>query len=125
MVMVDKLLKASEGVVETTFLILENNVFCENELFTEAGLVENMAQTAAAGVGHKPDLQGKEPPVGFIGGIRNLKIQQFPEAGQELFTRITLEHEVFEASVVQGEVFVNDRLIASCQLKIFLLPSSA
>lgn len=121
MVMVDKLVKASEGVVETTFLITDDNVFCDKGIFTEAGLVENMAQTAAAGVGGKAELSGKEPPVGFIGGIRNLKIQKLPSAGDTLFTRITVEHEIFDASVVQGEVFLQDKLIASCQLKIFLI----
>ena len=120
MVMVDKLVKAEKGVVETTFVISDDNVFCDQGLFTEAGLVENMAQTAAAGIGSKSDLKGKEPPVGFIGGIRNLKIKQFPNSGDEIFTRVTVEHEIFNASVVQGEIFIKDQLIASCQLKIFL-----
>ncbi|MBL7137681.1 MAG: 3-hydroxyacyl-ACP dehydratase [Bacteroidales bacterium] len=121
MVMVDKLITAAHGIVEASFLIKEDNVFCDHGLFTEAGLVENMAQTAAAGVGSKPGIEGKEPPVGFIGGIRNLKILQFPVAGDELFTRITVEHEVLDASVVLGEVFLNNKLITSCQLKIFLM----
>ncbi|MFH1296126.1 MAG: 3-hydroxyacyl-ACP dehydratase [Bacteroidota bacterium] len=121
MVMVDKLITVANGIVETTFLIREDNLFCDHGLFTEAGLVENMAQTAAAGVGSKPSLAGNEPPVGFIGGIRNLKIIRFPATGDELFTRISVEHEVFEALVVQGEVFLNDQLIASCQLKLFLM----
>lgn len=121
MVMVDRVTKASEGVVETTFLVREENVLCDRGVFTEAGLVENMAQTAAAGIGAKPDLSGKEPPVGFIGGIRNLKIMRYPAAGDELVTRITVEHEVFDASVVLGEVFLREELIASCQLKIFLI----
>ena len=121
MVMVDKLIRADGGIVETTFRIREDNIFCDEGIFTEPGLVENMAQTAAAGVGSKPDLDGKEPPVGFIGGIRNLKILQYPVPGDELFTRITIEHEVFDASVVLGEIFLKGEPIASCQLKIFLL----
>jgi len=119
--MVDKLVRAEGGIVETMFLITNDNVFCDHGIFTEAGLLENMAQTAAAGVGSKPDLSGKAPPIGFIGGVRNLKILRFPSAGDELFTRITVEHEVFDASVVHGEVFLNGELITSCQLKIFLI----
>ncbi len=121
MVMVDKLIRSEGGIVETTFLIRRDNVFCDKGIFTEAGLVENMAQTAAAGVGSKPNQSGKEAPVGFIGGIRNLKILRFPVSGDELFTRIKVEHEVFDASVVFGEIFHNSELIASCRLKIFLL----
>ncbi|MFC2102226.1 3-hydroxyacyl-ACP dehydratase [Bacteroidota bacterium] len=125
MVMVDKLIRAEEGIMETTFLIRRDNVFCDDGTFTEAGLVENMAQTAAAGVGSKPDFSKKEAPVGFIGGIRNLKIFRYPVAGDELTTRITIEHEVFNASVVLGEVFLNNELVASCQLKIFLVQPDA
>lgn len=121
MVMVDRLIRAEGAIVETTFLIKEENVFCDNGIFSEAGLIENMAQTAAAGVGSQAGLSGKEPPVGFIGGIRDLKILRYPFSGDELRTRITLEHEVIDASVVSGEVFHNNELIASCQLKIFLL----
>lgn len=119
MVMIDCIVRAVEGVTETTFLIREDNVFCDCGLFSEAGLVENIAQTAAAGAGCKPGITGKEPPVGYIGGIRNLKIVRYPSAGEELFTRTTIEHEVFDASVVTGESYVNDCLIATCQLKIF------
>lgn len=121
MVMVDRLVRADEVIVESTFLIRDDNVFCDQGIFTEAGLVENMAQTAAAGVGSRSYESGKEPPVGFIGGIRNLKIELYPEAGQVITTRIMVEHEVFNASVVRGEVLLDDRVIASCQLKIFLI----
>lgn len=121
MVMVDRLIKAGDGIFETTFLIQQENVFCDNGLFTEAGLIENMAQTAAAGEGAKSGEPGKEPAVGFIGGIRNLKITRYPVCGDELLTRVTLEHEVMDASVVSGVVFLDNELIASCQLKIFLL----
>jgi len=121
MVMVDRLIRADEGIFETTFLIQKENVFCDNGTFTEAGLIENMAQTAAAGEGAMSGTPGKEPVVGFIGGIRNLKIARYPVCGDELMTRVTMEHKVMDASVVSGEVFLDNELIASCQLKIFLL----
>ena len=49
MVMVDKLIFAEEKKVVTSFLIRRDNIFCSDGVFTEAGLIENMAQTAAAG----------------------------------------------------------------------------
>ena len=118
--MVDRLISAEEENIVTTFLIKSDNVFCSDGIFTEAGLIENMAQTAAAGIGSKPAADGEKPPLGFIGGIRSLKIHQLPKAGQTISTRITIEHEVFNASIVLGEILLNDKVIASCQLKIFL-----
>jgi 3-hydroxyacyl-[acyl-carrier-protein] dehydratase len=123
MVMVDRLLEVFDKTTVTAFLIREDNIFCEKGAFREPGLIENMAQTAAAGVGSKPGNSGANAPVGFIGGIRNLKIDGFPEVGQEIITRVTVLHEVFEATIVQGQVFLGDKLIAGCELKIFLINS--
>jgi predicted hotdog family 3-hydroxylacyl-ACP dehydratase len=121
MVMVDKLVEIVDKTTVTTFLILEDNVFCENGEFREAGMIENMAQTAAAGVGATHGIPGGNAPLGFIGGIRNLKIEALPKVGQEIMTRVTVLHEVFDATIVQGEIFLNTRLIAGCELKIFLI----
>lgn len=121
--MVDRLISVEQKTTVTALIIREDNVFCENGKFREPGLIENMAQTAAAGAGAKPDMAGKEASTGFIGGIRNLKIMEFPETGQEIVTKATVIHEVFDATIVLGEVFLEDRLIASCELKIFLVKS--
>ena len=121
MVMIDRLVEVGNGTTVTAFLIREDNIFCKQGVFREPGLIENMAQTAAAGVGSKPGNSGGNAPLGFIGGIRNLKITGFPKVGQEIITRITVLHEVFEATIVQGEVFLGDQLIAGCELKIFLI----
>jgi 3-hydroxyacyl-[acyl-carrier-protein] dehydratase len=121
MVMVDRLIEVMEKTTVTSFLIKEDNVFCDHGEFREPGLIENMAQTAAAGAGARPGNSGGKAPLGFIGGIRNLKIDGFPKVGQEIITRVTVMHEVFDATIVQGEVFQDEELIARCELKIFLI----
>ncbi len=123
MVMVDRLIEVNDQAPVTEFLIRDDNVFVENGVFREAGLIENMAQTAAAGAGAKPEMAGKEARVGFIGGIRNLAIHSLPKVGDCLETRITMLHEVFDARIVQGEVLLQGHVIASCELKIFFIAS--
>lgn len=120
MVMVDRIVGIAGQTTVTSFVIREDNVFCENGKFSEAGLIENMAQTAAAGAGAQA-VAGKEAKRGFIGGIRNLRIEDLPAVGREITTRATVLHEVFDAAVVLGEVFLGERLIASCELKIFTM----
>ena len=120
MVMVDRLTGVVENVTTTTFLIRDDNIFCENGELREPGLIENMAQTAAAGTGATTGDSSAEAPAGIIGGIRSLKISAFPKTGQEITTRITVLHQVFDATIALGEVFLEDQLIASCELKIFL-----
>ena len=120
MVMVGKLLFCEAGKTVTSFLIKNDNIFCHDGNFLEAGLIENMAQTAAAGVGYIAKLEQKPPPIGFIGGIKNLKIYSLPATGDEIVTTITIEHQVFNATVVNGKISKKNKVIAECELKIFL-----
>jgi predicted hotdog family 3-hydroxylacyl-ACP dehydratase len=120
MVMVGKLCSVEGKTTTTSLLINEDNIFCEDGFFKEPGLIENMAQTAAAGAGYVARAEGKEPAIGFIGGIRNLRILDFPPVGSTIITKVTVTHEVFDASVVTGQIFLNDILVAECELKIFL-----
>jgi len=122
MVMVDELIDTGATIVKTRFRIRPDNIFCQEGLFNEAGLIENMAQTAAARIGSKPSLKTEKPPVGFIGGIRNLAISHYPQAGQEITTTVEVLHEVFNACIVKASVFLRDVKIAGCELKIFLIP---
>ena len=65
-VMIDKLLSFSETTTTTGLSIRADNIFVENGLFKEPGLVENIAQTAAARAGYvsqtekKPGKQKKQ-----------------------------------------------------------------
>jgi predicted hotdog family 3-hydroxylacyl-ACP dehydratase len=118
-IMIGKLLDVTVNKTVTSLLIKEDNLFCSEGILREPGLIENMAQTAAAGVGYISKKAGKEPPVGFIGGLRNLQIYELPEIGKEIRTEVILEHEVFDATVVSGKIYMGERCIAECELKIF------
>ena len=120
-IMIGKLLDVTPATTVTSLVIKEDNLFCSEGFFREPGLIENMAQTAAAGVGFNSKENGKEPPVGFIGGLRNLLVHSLPRVGCEIRTEVTIEHEVFDAKVVKGKIFFEENCIAECELKIFLM----
>jgi len=44
-VMVDALLFADEKTTRTNFMVTQKDIFCEDGVFSEAGLLENIAQT--------------------------------------------------------------------------------
>jgi predicted hotdog family 3-hydroxylacyl-ACP dehydratase len=119
MVMIENLILAEEKKTISSLTILPENIFCENGVLKEPGLIENMAQTAAAGSGYKSISKQQKPPEGFIGGIRNLVINALPEIGQVIRTEVIVEHEIFDALVVNGKVFLGESMIASCEMKIF------
>jgi predicted hotdog family 3-hydroxylacyl-ACP dehydratase len=121
MVMIGKLLASVDKTTRTSLVIRTENLFVENGFFREPGLIENMAQTAAAGAGYRASIQGHTPSPGFIGGIRELVIRELPRAGDEIMTETEVEHEIFNATVVKARVFLAGRVIASCEMKIFLM----
>jgi hypothetical protein len=124
MVMVGKLLMVEGKRTLTSFMISEDNLFCEGVKFLEAGLIENIAQTAAAGAGYRSLLKNESPPPGFIGGIKNLVIYSLPVVGDLMITEVSVEHEIFDATVITGKISVNDKIIAECEMKIFLSQSN-
>lgn len=121
MVMIGKLHSVADKKTTTSFLIREDNIFCKDGFLKEPGLIENMAQTSAAGAGYLAGQEQKEPSVGYIGGIKNLHIDEYPPVGSEIITEVVVAHEVFDATIVIGKIFLENRLIASCELKIFIL----
>ncbi|HEY8396606.1 MAG TPA: 3-hydroxyacyl-ACP dehydratase [Flavihumibacter sp.] len=119
-VMIDGLLQDDSTLTETVFEIRPDNILVENGRATAALLVENIAQTAAAGAGYKA-LQGDGPVlVGFIGAIKDLQIHSLPEVGTLLKTRARQINQVFNVSIVEGTVYDGDTLLARCEMKIFL-----
>jgi 3-hydroxymyristoyl/3-hydroxydecanoyl-(acyl carrier protein) dehydratase len=122
MVMVDRIISSGEGITVTSFLIRDDNVFVDQGFLREPGLIENMAQTAAAGISSGGDA-GSGPRLGFIGAIRDLKIYRLPAAGDEITTTVKVTHQILNATVVSGEVRQSDEVIAACELRIFLEPA--
>lgn len=119
-VMIDELLSVSEKETQTQFFIPEGHLFVENGYFTEPGLIENMAQTAAAGTGKKAADEGKPAPVGFIGSVKGLEIHKLPPAGTTIYTTVNFVMQVMNAHVVNALITCNEDLIAKAEFKIFL-----
>ena len=119
-VMIDKLLSYSNTTTSTGFSIKADNIFVENGEFKEPGLVENIAQTAAARAGYVSKKENKPVLVGYIGAVNNLQIYCLPKTGDELITEITIENQIFDVTLISGKIVCNDKTIAQCNMKIFI-----
>ncbi len=119
-VMVDTLLSVTETVTTTGFSIKADNIFVQNGMFKEPGLVENIAQTAAASAGYVSHTQNKPVLVGYIGAVNNLQVFALPKTGDELITEITTENQIFDVTLISGKITCNGQLIAQCKMKIFI-----
>ncbi len=119
-VMVDKLLRVDGNFSLTLLNIKEDNIFCRNGKFTEPGIIENIAQSAAAKAGYLCKKEDADVRLGFIGNIKNLHIYLLPETGNELYTEIIHENEIMGVTIITAKSKCNDQLVAECEMKIFL-----
>ena len=120
-VLVDRLINWELESVTTEFEVKEGHVLvCDGRLI-EAGLAENMAQTAAAGAGYELLKNGGAVKLGFIGAISKLKVFFLPEVDSKLTTIVKIEHKVMNVTVVSCKVECNGETAAVCGMKIFLI----
>jgi predicted hotdog family 3-hydroxylacyl-ACP dehydratase len=120
-VLVDTVDDCDDVSTRTSFLIKEDHFLCRNGYLIEAGLVENMAQSAAAGAGCKFKSEGKDIPLGFIGSVDKLKVHFLPEAGKTIKTEVKITHKVMNITLVECIVEVDGRTAAQCGMKIFIM----
>lgn len=120
MVMIHQLVEASESHAITQLRIEQENIFVENSEFKEPGLIENIAQTAAAHVGYQCSIKDIPVPVGFIAAVRRLKIFELPKLDAVITTSIRITNQVFDVTVAEGKVEQDGRVCCSCEMRIFV-----
>ncbi|MBS1610867.1 MAG: 3-hydroxyacyl-ACP dehydratase [Bacteroidetes bacterium] len=118
--MIDELVACDEQSATTKLQVRNDNLFIKNGSLTEPALVENIAQTAAARIGYICHKENKAVPIGYIAAVQNLRIEGLPATGDTLETEITIKNQVLNVTIISGHTRVKDRLVASCEMKIFI-----
>ncbi len=121
-VMIDKLIYCDHEKIISGLKIESDNLFFSDGQFSESGMVENIAQTAAAGVGYVCKQENKNVSVGFIASIKDLKIFHLPVAGDEITTEVLVTNQVMQVSIIKGTIFRNGIIMAECEMRIFVKP---
>ncbi|TDX02287.1 3-hydroxyacyl-ACP dehydratase [Dinghuibacter silviterrae] len=105
----------------SVFRVPADHVLVYDGVLSESGLVENIAQTAAARAGYLCIKEGRPVPIGYIGAVQQLDIFELPAVGEEIRTTITVKHQVFNSTSVTGTAYWKDKVIGSCEMKIFIV----
>ncbi|WP_289771792.1 hydroxymyristoyl-ACP dehydratase [Bacteroides acidifaciens] len=119
-VMVDSFFGIEENCSYSGLTVTPDNIFCEAGKLQEPGIIEHIAQSAAARIGFIYTRQGAQVPLGFIGSVDKLRIYDLPEVGMKLFTEITVVQEVLDITLIAAQVKADEKLIAECRMKIFI-----
>jgi predicted hotdog family 3-hydroxylacyl-ACP dehydratase len=123
-VMVHELISAEQDHVTSQFEVLSENVLVREGFFSESGMVENIAQTIAAQAGYLAKGRDKPAPLGYIANIKDLKVFGLPPVGAKLDTSVRVVNQVFDMTLCEGEVKVNDQLLCQCEIRIFVKSNS-
>ncbi|MDE3247988.1 MAG: 3-hydroxyacyl-ACP dehydratase [Bacteroidota bacterium] len=119
-VMIDGLLHSDETTTRSQLAIRVDNIFVADGWLTAPGLLENIAQTAAARAGYEAKQQGGPVRIGYIGAVKNFSVEALPALGTSIETEVAVVSQVFDVSVVKGTVRQEGKLLAACEMKIFI-----
>jgi len=117
-VMVDTLVSFNETEVISSYKIEEANIFYDGSVFTESGLIENMAQTVALHTGYDFFIKNKQAPTGYIGSVKKVTIAVSPLLNEVITTKATILQEFMGVTMVSIKVFNSKgEEIASSEMK--------
>lgn len=120
-VMIDNFLGLEEGNVSRSCLTVRaDNLFVTEGRLDECGLIEHVAQSAAARMGYICLEAGKAVPLGYIGSVDDFCLITHARVNETIVTEITILQEVFNISLIKARCRVGERYIATCKMKIFL-----
>ena len=119
-VMVDTFFCADEESAETGFHVQSGNIFCERGFLREPGMIEHVAQSAAAFAGYAPFTKGESPKLGFIGEVKKFKIIRLPKVGEFLHTCLHVLGEAAGVTLISAVTKSGEEVLATCQMKIFI-----
>lgn len=120
-VMIDTLESADQSGFKSTFHIRPDNLFLNKEVLSESALIENIAQTCAAGFGYMASQQDDgDPKIGFIGAVTQVEIQGKAKLDSQLETTIEILNTFDAIHLIEGRVNENGKELIRCQMKIVL-----
>lgn len=117
-IMIDNLINASPDRFETDFLVLEDNIFMEDGMLREFALIENIAQSTAAGLGFLNRSSTTMPLDGYIGAITKLVLYDLPRVNDTIYTIVTKLLQLNNMYLLRGENFVPGKKLIECEIKL-------
>ena len=119
-VMVDEFEATGSDAALTALYVRSGNYFIlPDGTLAETGLIEHIAQSAAALAGYQQkDLA--HPRIGLVGEVKHFECLRRPKAGHLIRTTITFIFSMGNVTLVEGHCCIGNEEIANAKLKIFM-----
>jgi len=120
-VMVDSFYGIENTVSRSSLTIMDDNIFIEfGGVLSELGMIEHVAQSAAAREGYEAICSGNKPAVGYIGAISNLKVKGSAKVGEILSTDLKPLYQLGDVILFHADVRIAELSVLECDMKVFL-----
>lgn len=118
--MVDGFSFEDEQNCGSTLTITSDNMFLDGSgRLAEEGILEHIAQTAAAYVGFLRKQAGEEVNMGYIGDIKRCVVSPtLPKTGDTLTTHLAVMSQVGNITMISAETTVNGLTMLTCRMKL-------
>lgn len=126
MLMTDNIIYISDNKVVTDFFISPNCIFVDNNQLAEVGIIEHIAQTCSSIVAQEyfvnPEI--KRNLLGFIAGIKSIKIMQLPFINTKIESHAVLQNRLNQQDYVLCTItcntFFDNINIAQAEISLIL-----
>jgi len=117
-------LVSENSILFAELFISAENILVEENLFSEAGITEFMAQSiAVVSAFSKNESDTKSPIIGFIGAIKSLQILRQPKLGESIYGKVEKIYEAIGIQLSKVEVLDSSKkIIAQAEIKTVLSP---
>jgi len=118
-VMIDYLIEADEKSGIGQFEVKDTTLFLKQGMLMEAGLIENIAQTAAAWAGYIQSKAQSQVRIGYIASLNNVSLYNLAPIGSIIKSSIEVQHTLLNISIILGKSYHGSTQLCQCELKIF------
>jgi len=118
---VEELLACTETTATATTRFTAEHFAVANGMVIETALVECMAQTVAAALGHRMQASGKSGPAnnGMLAAVSNFKIHSRPPLDRTLTIEVHEVKRLGPMLMITGKISCGTELIATGELSLY------
>ena len=102
----------------STFFIKPDNLFLDNDYLREFALIENMGQTALAGLAYLNQNDASSKTDGFLGGVNKLTVNELPQVNSIIESKVVKKVSLGNMHLFYGQVFCNKLLIMEGEIQL-------
>ncbi|QIE60111.1 hypothetical protein G5B37_11220 [Rasiella rasia] len=123
-ILIDTLQYHDENTLIASFTIPKEHLFVSDKTFSEAGLLEHMAQCVALHTGFTGFAKNEPPRIGYIGAIKSAQLSELPRIGDTVTTEVVITYSAMDMSLVKIKSLIASKHIATAEMSTILAPDT-